>query len=77
MMFDKVVGIIAEQLGVDDVESITMETSIIKDLEADSLDAVEIMMALEDEFGITIPDEDAEKFTNIGDIVRYVEAKIE
>lgn len=77
MMFDKVVGIIAKQLGVDDVESITMETSIIKDLEADSLDAVEIMMALEDEFGITIPDEDAEKFTNIGDIVRYVEAKIE
>ena len=77
MIFDKVVGIIAEQLGVDDVESITMETSMMKDLEADSLDAVEIMMALEDEFGVTIPDEDAEKFLNIGDIVKYVEEKAE
>ncbi len=77
MIFDKVKAIIGEQLGVDDVESITGETSLMKDLEADSLDAVEIMMALEDEFGITIPDEDAEKFTNIGDIVAYVQGKIE
>ncbi len=77
MIFEKVVNIIAEQLGVDDVESITMETSMMKDLEADSLDAVEIMMALEDEFGITVPDEDAEKFKNIGDIVKYVEEKTE
>lgn len=77
MIFDKVKAIIAEQLGVEDVESITGETSLMKDLEADSLDAVEIMMALEDEFEITIPDEDAEKFTNIGDIVNYVEGKIE
>jgi acyl carrier protein len=53
-----------------------METSMMKDLEADSLDAVEIMMALEDEFGIEIPDEDAEGFKNIGDIVKYVEGKI-
>ncbi len=77
MIFEKVVNIIAEQLGVDDIESITMETSMMKDLEADSLDAVEIMMALEDEFGITVPDEDAEKFKNIGDIVKYVEEKTE
>ena len=77
MIFDKVKVIIGEQLGVEDVESITMETSMMKDLEADSLDAVEIMMALEDEFEIEIPDEDAEKFANIGDIVKYVEAKIE
>lgn len=77
MIFDKVKAIIGEQLGVDDVESITGETSLMKDLEADSLDAVEIMMALEDEFGITIPDEDAEKFTNIGDIVTYVQGKVE
>ena len=77
MIFDKVKTIIAEQLGVEDVDSITGETSLMKDLEADSLDAVEIMMALEDEFEITIPDEDAEKFTNIGDIVKYVEGKIE
>ncbi|MEY8415084.1 MULTISPECIES: acyl carrier protein [Tissierella] len=77
MIFEKVVNIIAEQLGVDDVESITMETSMMKDLEADSLDAVEIMMALEDEFGVTIPDEDAENFKNIGDIVKYVQEKTE
>ncbi len=75
MVFDKVKEIIAEQLDVE-VEIITMETSLMKDLEADSLDAVEIMMALEDEFEIEVPDEDAEKFTNIGDIVKYVEAKI-
>jgi acyl carrier protein len=59
-----------------EVERVTMETSLMKDLEADSLDAVEIMMALEDEFEIEVPDEDAEKFTNIGDIVKYVEAKL-
>ncbi len=75
MVFDKVKEIIAEQLDVE-VERITMETSLMKDLEADSLDAVEIMMALEDEFEIEVPDEDAEKFANIGDIVKYVEAKI-
>ena len=77
MIFEKVVNIIAEQLGVDNIESITMETSMMKDLEADSLDAVEIMMALEDEFGISVPDEDAENFKNIGDIVKYVEGKTE
>lgn len=76
-MFEKVRDIIAEQLDVEEVEGITMETSLMKDLEADSLDAVEIMMALEDEFEITIPDEDAENFKNIGDIVKYVESKTE
>jgi len=75
MVFDKVKEIIAEQLDVE-VELITMESSLMKDLQADSLDAVEIMMALEDEFSIEVPDEDAEKFLNIGDIVKYVEAKI-
>ena len=76
MTFEKVKEIIAEQLGVDDVDSITMETSMIKDLEADSLDAVEIIMELEDEFGISVPDEDAEGFKNIGDIVKYLEENI-
>ena len=75
MVFDKVKEIIAEQLDVE-VERVTMETSLMKDLEADSLDAGEIMMALEDEFEIEVPDEDAEKFANIGDIVKYVEAKL-
>lgn len=72
-MFDKVVELIREQLGVEDKE-ITMETSLMKDLEADSLDAVEIIMALEDEFGIEIPDTEAENFKSIGDIVNYIEA---
>lgn len=75
--FEKIRDIIASTLEIDDVESITMETSIMNDLEADSLDAVEIMMAIEDEFGVEIPDEDAENFRNIGDIVRYVEQKME
>ncbi|WP_099188100.1 acyl carrier protein [Tepidibacter mesophilus] len=73
-MFEKVRDIVADQLGVDNVDQIKLETSLIKDLEADSLDAVEIMMALEDEFEIEIPDEEAEKFTCIGDIVKYIEA---
>ncbi len=76
-MFERVRDIIAEQLDIDEVEEITEETSLMGDLEADSLDAVEIMMALEDEFEITIPDEDAESFKNIGDIVKYVESKVE
>ncbi len=75
--FEKIRDIIASTLEIDDVEGITMETSIMNDLEADSLDAVEIMMAIEDEFGVEIPDEDAENFKNIGDIVRYVELKME
>ena len=74
MVFDKVKEIIIEQLGVED-SAVNHETSLMKDLEADSLDAVEIIMAIEDEFGIEIPDEDAEKFHNVGDIVRYVEEK--
>ena len=75
MSFEKIRSIIVEQLSTED-SAITMETSLMKDLEADSLDAVEIMMAIEDEFDIEIPDEDAEKFTCVGDIVRYVDEKI-
>ncbi|MBQ8151759.1 MAG: acyl carrier protein [Firmicutes bacterium] len=67
-------GIIAEQLGVDE-EEVKLETNLAKDLEADSLDAVEIIMAIEDEFDIEVPDEDAEKFATVNDIVSYVEAK--
>lgn len=76
-VFEKVRNIIGDTLGIDDIESISMETSIMNDLDADSLDAVEVMMALEDEFEVEIPDEDAEAFKNIGDIVRYIESKIE
>ncbi len=74
-MFEKVKEIIIDQLGVEDDVVITKETSLMKDLEADSLDAVEIVMALEDEFDIEIPDTDAEKFTNIGDIADYIASK--
>lgn len=72
-MFERIKEIIAEQLGIDNVDSITPQTSLIDDLEADSLDAVEVIMALEDEFGIEIPDEEAEKFKNIGDITKFIE----
>lgn len=75
MVFNKVVEIIAEQLDVDNVEEVTPKTSLMGDLEADSLDAVEVIMALEDEFDIEIPDEDAENFKNIGDIAKYIEEK--
>ena len=74
MTFDKIKGIIAEQLGVEE-DAITMDTHLMKDLEADSLDAVEIIMAIEDEFDIEVPDEDAEKFQTVADIVSYIEAK--
>ena len=77
MIFEKVKAVIVEQLDVENPEEVTLETSLMKDLEADSLDAVEIMMALEDEFDIEVPDEDAEGFQNIGDIVKYVEEKTE
>ncbi|MDR1027983.1 MAG: acyl carrier protein [Clostridiales Family XIII bacterium] len=72
MGFDKIKAIIVEQLQVEE-SAVTLETSLMKDLEADSLDAVEIIMGIETEFGIEIPDEDAEKFQTIGDIVKYVE----
>lgn len=73
MIFEKVRDIIAEQLDVDK-ESITPETNLLKDLEADSLDAVEIIMAIEDEFGIEVPDEQVEEFQLISSIVAYIEA---
>lgn len=75
-VFEKVRDIIAEHLEIEEVETIKPETSLMNDLEADSLDAVEVMMDIEDEFEIEIPDEDAEKFKNIKDIVAYVESKI-
>jgi len=71
---DKVKSIIVEQLGVK-VEDITPEASFINDLGADSLDTVELVMALEEEFGIEIPDEDAEKITTVGDAIKYIEEK--
>ena len=76
MVFEKIKSIIAEQLEVEE-NSITPETNLMKDLEADSLDAVEIIMAIEDEFGIEIPDEQAEEFQVVQAIVDYVTNNIE
>ena len=72
MVFDKIKEIIMEQLQVEESE-ITMETNLMMDLSADSLDAVEIIMAIEDEFGIEIPDEEAETIQTVQDLVRFVE----
>ena len=68
----KVKQIIAEQLGVDEPE-IKSDSSFIDDLGADSLDTVELVMAFEEEFGIEIPDEEAEKITSVQDAVSYIE----
>ncbi|MBQ1384850.1 MAG: acyl carrier protein [Firmicutes bacterium] len=72
MVFEKIKNIIADQLGVV-ADDITLETNLTKDLEADSLDAVEIIMAIEDEFGVEIPDEQAENFKLVGNLVKFVE----
>lgn len=71
MIFEKVQEKIAEQLSID-TEDITMESSFIEDLGADSLDIVELLMALEEEFDIEIPDEEAEKLVTVGDVVDYI-----
>jgi acyl carrier protein len=75
MVFEKVRSIIKEQLGVDE-EKVTLEASIIDDLGADSLDVVDLVMSLEEEFDVEIPDEDVEGMKTVGDIVKYIEAKI-
>ena len=72
MIFDKIKVIIIDQLQVEESD-VAMDTNLMKDLSADSLDAVEIIMAIEDEFGIEIPDEDAENIQTVGDLVKYVE----
>jgi acyl carrier protein len=71
---DKVKSIIVDQLGVK-AEEVTSTASFVDDLGADSLDTVELVMALEEEFGIEIPDEDAEKMTTVGEAVKYIGEK--
>ena len=74
-IFEKVKGVIVEQLGVAE-GNITMKASFIDDLGADSLDIVELIMALEEEFDIEIPDSDAEKVVTVGDVVDYIKENV-
>lgn len=74
--FEKIKKIIVDQLGIDESE-VTPQASFVDDLGADSLDTVELVMALEEEFGIEIPDEDAEKLLTVEDVVKYIEAKLQ
>ena len=74
-VFEKVKGIIVEQLGVVDT-AVTMEASFIDDLGADSLDIVELIMALEEEFDLEIPDTDAEKIVSVSDVVDYIKENV-
>lgn len=72
-MYDKVKAIIVDQLGVEE-EEVTPESSFIEDLGADSLDIVELIMALEEEFEIEVPDEDAEKLMTVTDAIEYIKS---
>jgi acyl carrier protein len=69
---EKVRQIVADQLGVE-LEEVTLEASFVDDLGADSLDTVELVMALEEEFGLEIPDEEAEKISTVQDAIKYIE----
>ena len=70
-VFERIRAMLAEQLDIEE-DKITMESDILEDFEADSLDVVDMVMTLEDEFGIEIPDEEIENLHTVGDVVRYV-----
>ena len=72
-MLEDVIKVVAESLGVE-ADTITAETSFKEDLSADSLDLFELVMALEEEFGVEIPTEDLEQITTVGDVVKYIAA---
>ena len=73
MIFEKLKQILAEQFEVEDAATLNMDTNIAEDLGADSLDVVEVLMSIEDEFEVEIPDEEIENIKTIGDIVSYIE----
>ena len=70
--FERIRELLAEQLDIDE-DKITMDSDILEDFEADSLDVVDMVMTLEDEFGVEVPDEQIENYHTVGDVVRYVE----
>lgn len=74
MEFEKVKSVVVDQLGVDEAD-VTMDASFVDDLGADSLDIVELIMGLETEFDIEIPDEEAEKISTVGDAVNYIKER--
>ena len=74
MIFEKVQKALAEQFEVSP-DTITLDTNLVDDLGADSLDVVELIMSVEDEFGFSIPDEDAAELVTVGKLVEYIEAK--
>lgn len=74
MVFEKLKKMIAKELNVQE-DKITLDTNFIDDLGADSLDAIELVMGVEDEFGITITDEEAQTIQTVGDIVKIIESK--
>ncbi len=76
MVFDKIKDIIVEQLDVEE-DAVTMEASITEDLGADSLDVVYLVMSIEESFDVEIPDEEVENIKTVGDIVKYIENKVE
>jgi len=75
-LFESIKKLIVDQLGVDE-DSITMESSFVDDLNADSLDMVELVMAMEQEFDVSVPDEVAEKVATVGDAVEYIKGLAE
>jgi len=76
MVFEKVKEILCAQLDADEAD-VTMEASIMDDLKADSLDLVDLIMTLEDEFGTEVPEEDVENIKTVGDLVQYIEKNLE
>ena len=76
IIFEKVKALIADKLSINEDE-ITMESAFVDDLNADSLDIVELIMALEDELDMEIPDDEAEKFVTVGDVVKFIKAHVE
>ncbi|MDO4566636.1 MAG: acyl carrier protein [Oscillospiraceae bacterium] len=75
MIFEKIREILCSQLDLDE-DRVTMESSIVDDLGADSLDVVDLVMSLEEEFDLSIPDEEVANLKQVGDLVRYIEANI-
>ena len=73
MVFERIRQILCDQLDLEE-DRVTMESDIVDDLEADSLDVVDLIMTIEDEFSLEVPDEQIENFRTVGDIVKYIEA---